>query len=1259
MNESGSRIFIGTKNGLDILDRSTNRIDRMKFADLDKDEIRSIVVDNQGYIWVGTYIRLVRLSPDLQHCKRYDSKGLPVTSVNSIYKDNKGDIWAMFWEKGLYKYRPSIDRFEKMPKVGNLDNPFRLFQDRQGRYWLTTWADGIFSMHRPSDRTVSYKSMNITGLKDKATSNFYSIIQDEKNGYIWMVGASGLVIARPEKDSLIVMNSMDLSAKMNYILNDVFNDRSGNIWLTSSNGVYYIDLYSASIYNFSFASLMSEYNVAPLFTAFYIDYDGDIWLSQKRSGFGFCSSSGRMTLYQDIPALSGHVDLFDIASINHFSLMPDYVWVLPQFNSCAYVMTKSGGMPSIIKTFDFNKIHGGFPTYFFEDNAHNIWISTTKGLLAKPLGADFQNVNIPLNDISSIAEDSDGNIWLATISKGLFYAKPYMLNGRIHYDKPANITQTNSKLPTNHIETICYDDCHQQMWIGTDEGAVIIYDIRKRTFEDAPIHLNNYMNGKIQNIIKDCYGNIWIKTSKAVLKYDVKDKSCIKYNADDGITVQAYSQNAFCYRGTDDIYFGGYGGIVRFNVNSLVHNTKTVSRPIISDIKINNESILDSAYKEPNKLSIKERKVTLGSDAENIEIDFTSCEYGYPKKIIYAYKLHGVDRDWVYTNGERNYAFYNKLSKGSHILQIRATDANGRWSGDTVCYTIEQLPAFYETTFAYILYFLAIVTMTVLTYCSIHRRIILRQRMHILKIEKDKEEELTRTKLKYFTNVSHNFLTPITIISCIIDQMSMNSSSEASNFRRIRANLKNLKELIQQVLDFRKMEHGDMKIEVAKGDLVSYIRKACNDYFEPLMQRKSLDFCFDTEQETLPAYFDANKMDKILMNLLSNAYKYTDKGGIRVVLSSIEDGKHRYAIIQVADTGKGISEEDQKRIFDPFYTVEKSRNDSNGIGLSLVKDLVRLHHATMKTDSAPDKGTTFTICLPIDAESYADNEFAANPEEQNIGKLEDEMTILEDRHEHDSTLKNCDDNTLLIVEDNEELLELMSKIFSNYHHVLNAHNGIEAIQVIERNEPDIIISDVMMPEMDGLELCHHLKSDIKTSHIPIILLTARTTPEDRVACYDAGTDGYIAKPFELKVLKARIDNFLKMKHEKQREFRKGGMQNADELGISDMDKKFIKDAVALIESNIDNDGLDVNFIAGKLLVSNSSLYRKIKSISGMSPVEFIRSIRLKHAYELLMQGNKTITEIAYECGFSTSRYFSTCFKAEFGVTPTEIKIEKD
>jgi AraC-like DNA-binding protein len=200
---------------------------------------------------------------------------------------------------------------------------------------------------------------------------------------------------------------------------------------------------------------------------------------------------------------------------------------------------------------------------------------------------------------------------------------------------------------------------------------------------------------------------------------------------------------------------------------------------------------------------------------------------------------------------------------------------------------------------------------------------------------------------------------------------------------------------------------------------------------------------------------------------------------------------------------------------------------------------------------------------------------------------------------------------------------------------------------------------VMMPEMDGLELCHHLKSDIKTSHIPIILLTARTTPEDRVACYDAGTDGYIAKPFELKVLKARIDNFLKMKHEKQREFRKGGMQNADELGISDMDKKFIKDAVALIESNIDNDGLDVNFIAGKLLVSNSSLYRKIKSISGMSPVEFIRSIRLKHAYELLMQGNKTITEIAYECGFSTSRYFSTCFKAEFGVTPTEIKIEKD
>ena len=661
---------------------------------------------------------------------------------------------------------------------------------------------------------------------------------------------------------------------------------------------------------------------------------------------------------------------------------------------------------------------------------------------------------------------------------------------------------------------------------------------------------------------------------------------------------------------------------------------------------------------EDYSLNRKEWTLTLGADARNIEIDFSARNYSYPDKILYAYRIKGIDEDWVYTNGDRQYAFYNKLPVGKYKLELRATDVNGLWSGRIVKYTIIKKPAFYETWWAYTLYFFVFAGLLLLLYRRIKRRMELRNELRISQIEKEKSEELTQAKLSYFTNVSHDFLTPITIISCLIDDVEITYRNSIPQLEKMRSNLRKLKRLIQQVLDFRKMESGNMKLKITLGNLSAFIGDMCKVNFEPLMHKKHILCRFSTDNEQVPAYFDADKMEKVIFNLLSNAYKYTDEGGeINVALSQEQQDSHSYVIIRVSDTGRGIRPENLPLIFNRFFTDKEGANvESNGIGLSLVKEMLDLHHAQITVQSEWQKGTSFIIRLPIDKDSYHADEFVSMEQIAGIDKLElvsgsePEGGWIE-RNENAAL---TDDRRMLIVEDNEELLDLMYHIFSRRRQVYIAHNGVEALSVIENNEVDIVVSDVMMPVMDGLELCRHLKADIRTSHIPVILLTAKTTAEDRVECYRAGADGYIAKPFELKVLEARIENFLACKRVRQEEFQSAPEINTEKLETSSIDQKFLNQVIAIIEKHMEESDLDMGLLSDQLCMSKSTLYRKIKVMTGLSPVEFVRNIRLKHAHQLLETGEHSVANVAYASGFSNPKYFSTCFKEQFGISPKDL-----
>ena len=652
---------------------------------------------------------------------------------------------------------------------------------------------------------------------------------------------------------------------------------------------------------------------------------------------------------------------------------------------------------------------------------------------------------------------------------------------------------------------------------------------------------------------------------------------------------------------------------------------------------------------------MRSQTISLEAGDKNIEIDFSSLNYAFPDKIKYAYKMDGVDDDWVYVRGDRQFAFYNQLPKGKRTFYLKTTDVNGLWSNYVAEVQVFKQPAFYETLWAYVSYVIFVLLCLYLFYRRMKRRMQLRHELRIAQIDKEKSEELVQTKLRYFTNISHDLLTPLTIITCLIDDAEMTSNNRISQLSMIRSNVNKLRRLLQQILDFRKVESGNMKLAVSKGDVISFVDDVCRVNFAPLMRKKNQTFTFMAKDKHLTGYFDRDKLDKIVSNLLSNACKYTKDGGdIKLLMELLFEFGHRQLRIQVIDTGEGIAPADLENIFKRFYTANnRDESESNGIGLSLTKDLVELHHGTIGVESELGKGSTFTVDLPIDKDSYEEYELMEGELSANNVKAD---VILENEELTDSeTVENLRtaDNHLLLVEDNEELLYLMERILSRHYHVLIAKDGLEALDIIKDNEIDIIISDVMMPEMDGLELCRTLKSNLETSHIPIILLTAKNTAEDRIECYNAGADGYISKPFELKILEARINNFIMHKKNKQEEFRTNVEVYIDSLETSSIDKEFLDKVISVIKSNMSEGDFDVVQLADALAVSKSSLYRKMKIETGLSPIEFIRNIRLKHGSQLLKDRSISVAEVAYECGFSNPKYFATCFKEEFGVTPKE------
>lgn len=1246
-------LLIGTNKGLNLLNKKTYQIEHFQDKVLGNQMIRSIVTAKNGYIWIGTAAHIFCYTPDLTSFKVYD-KSIPWGGINFLYEDQEGNIWVTLWRNGLAKYDPLNDTFIVYPPIGKLNNPFKIFQDNRKQYWICTWGDGIYRFNPEADegRMYTHQPLLVNG-EETTEKTFFSITQDNRNQSLWFMSISGLhVLQYDDNNRLKDVDVSHLFHDYNNIFSEIIRDRAGNLWIgTYGEGVLVINFDKPVIENYPLSTIKKQTGTAPNITAIYEDYEGDLWINQNRQGLAFFNpKQDKVSFYTDNPALKNLIGMNLVKCISDFRSIPNEVWIGTEVDSKIYCLQKKNGQATLARQIDLSQVkeHSGHICIFFEDKKNNIWIVTTTSLFVKPHQTDLiKEVPFAQNNITGIAEDTRGSIWIGCKDSGIYKIAP---TNFLDTDSIAieHFNKNNAELQSNNIEAICADN-NGKVWIGTKEGNIIVYDVVEKNFHELSKELR--MTGEsILNIVSDDYGHIWIVTNNKITEYNPDNNALRYYTESDGIQVNSFSIRSYYKNKRGKIYFGGNKGIAAFLPSSNLSATAKNPKTLITDIKINNESVFSQNSNE--RFDIQSQTLTLGPNDKNIEIGFSSMDYTSPSKIRYAYKIDSTNEEWIYPEENRQFAIFSELKKGHHTFYVKATDEYNLWSNHIAKLKIYKQAAFYESDQAYAIYVSLFLILAYISFRTIKNRIKLRNELKIAQIRKDKAEELAQTKLRYFTNISHDFLTPLTIISCLIDDVETTHKDKIRHFDTMRSNINRLRRLLQQVLDFRKVESGNMRLKLSYGDIIMFIKDTCYTNFLPLMNKKNITFSFHSEPNQIFAYFDADKIDKIIYNLLSNAFKYTPENGeVKIRLEKYTKQEHPHLFIRISDTGVGIPPKDIKHVFTRFYNNKTGNaSETNGIGLSLTKDLVELHHGTINVESLVNSGTSFMITFPIDRDSYNDLELGKS---EDIIMYEKDITQAADEELPDEKHESKEETTILLVEDNEELLKLIGNILSKYYRILTAINGVEALSVIAENNIDIIISDVMMPEMDGLELCRKVKEDLETSHIPIILLTAKSSTDDRIDCYNAGADGYISKPFDLKVLEARINNFVTNKKSKQEEFKSDVEINISKLEYVSIDEEFLKKAVSIIEEYLSEFDFDVNIFAERLHMSKSSLYRKIKTMTGLSPIEFIRNIKLKHACQMLKDSSISIAEVAYSSGFSDPKYFTTCFKTEFNMTPRD------
>lgn len=1220
---------------------------------------------NDDGLWVSTYYRGIEYlninNGQFTHYNRSTVPSLPSNQTwtvldggdNNLYIGHVGSGFSIFSlkDKSVKNFQNETGNPTSLP--GN--DVFCIIKDANGNIWLGT-NNGLALYNAANDNFITFRNnkndkyatlcsriLSIRQLKDNRLW-----IASELNGIAILNLKQGMFLSPEELSIEYIQEGDDSRSLSNASARCIFQDSFDNIWIgTWGGGINFISSKPPLFTTLSYSPIPNNENSLnnKVASSLCMDRQGRIWIGTDGGGINVFEGEKRIAIYKkesgDIPSN------FILASLQDSK---GNLWFGSYQGGISYYDSRNRRFRSISlmgqSNLDVRTI--------YEDAQHNIWVGYSGGIVVlNPLTMKIiqhyntDNSELHSDFIRSIAQDEKGRFWIGTFGDGLGIYTPNL-------QKIKTFTQRDG-FCSNTINQIIQDK-QKRMWIGTGEGLVCFLstdELNYKTYQRK----DGLINTNICAITEDKKGNIWFSNNKGISCY-VTNKGCFyNYDHSDDVPAGSFSSSCVTQSKNGQIYFGSINGVCCFNPD-ITMNEQPAPAAVVTEMKIlgrlsnleNNDMIINLS---------KGQNVELSHAQNSFGLTFNVQNYSLVNQVEYVYMLKGLENSW-YTVNENNSVTFRNIPPGKYEFLIKARIHNQKWPEEATSLTIRINPPLWLTWWAKLIYILVSISITYLILHAYKKKLDLESLYTLEKKNHEQEQELNQERLRFYTNITHELRTPLTLILGPLEDMQKEASLPAKQAQKlsvIHQSALRLLNLINQILEFRKTETQNKKLCVSKGNIAPLIYEIGLKYKE-LNQNTKIDFRIQIEKEEMFLFFDKEIITIVLDNLISNAIKYTEQGCVTLSLHQTMRNEVAYTEIKVSDTGYGISAEALPHIFDRYYQESgKHQASGTGIGLALVKNLVTLHEGEIRAESIQNEGSTFYISL------LTDNIYPNALHADSTEPVQEEMnqnTELE--YSQEATL-DTSKPILLIVEDNEEIQKYIVESFTDSFEVITANNGEEGKQQALSRIPDIVVSDIMMPVMDGITLCKQLKDDVRTSHIPIILLTAKDSLQDKEEGYEVGADSYLTKPFSASLLRSRINNLLdsrkKLVAQFQAQSTPGSQIDLSEKRIviaealSKLDNEFIEKITLLIEENLSSEKIDINYLSDKMCMSGSTLYRKMKALTGLSTNEYIRKVKMENAERLLLEGKFNISEIAYKVGMNSTGYFRQCFKEEFGVSPSD------
>jgi len=1231
--DENKTLWIGTNKGVYRYNETGEKFTLVKALPLEN--INAIQADKKGKLWVMSNADLYSYDPASEKAKAYTPDNIPgVVSSLSITPDSS--LWISTSTGLLKKYMPQTDSFMTYEVYEKKGKPVRFLIEKIYPVSNQTFLIGTINQGvKFYDANTKECREVVTYNPDKTEIYAREFIRQSENEY-WIGTETGVVIYDVEKNTVKQLKKQydDPYSLSDNVIYTFCKDREGGLWIgTFFGGLnYYPKQYTA------FEKFFPEYSV-PSISGNAIheickDRYGNLWVGTEDAGLNKIDLQKRTFSYFKPTGAAGSVTYHNIHGL---LATGNELWI-GTFEHGLDVMDIRTG--KVIRHYsagpDSNSFKGNFIITIYQMRSSDLLIGTWKGLFKyNRITDNFSPFAFFNSEIQALLEDDEGTLWACTLGNGVLYYNPKTLQkGNLQYE-----AGNSNSLSNNHVNGV-FEDSRKNLWFAT-EGGLCKYDRYKKVFTRYTTK-NGLPDNLIFRILEDDSKKLWISTSKGLVCFDPDAESMRTYTQSNGLLSDQFNYNSSFKDADGRMFFGSVKGLISFNPAEFIKNTSTP--PVyITGFQVNNKELTVNNTKSPLKESITyTRSITLPYDQSTFSIDFAALSYTVPEMNEYSYRMVGLDKDWTYLKSNRK-AYFTKLSPGKYTFKVKGSNSSGVWNEKEAALEINISPPFWASIWAYIFYASLCISIAYILIRNYLARAEEKNRRKIEVLEMEKEREIYHAKIEFFTNVAHEIRTPLTLIKMPLDKLikKENNNIEINdNLKMMEKNTNRLIDLTNQLLDFRKTETDKFSLNFVKTDISDLLRETYSG-FKPAAEQKNLNFKMELPGLSLQAYVDPEALKKILSNLFNNAIKYAETEVFaRLRPFSSED---KFFTIEIKNDGYVIPYDQKEKIFEPFYRIkETEKQPGTGIGLPLSRSLAELHKGVLDLKHSENKLNIFVLTLPM----HQEKEFNLHNDEPAMQEAEESKPDKEENIHSTNPI-------ILFVEDNKEILDFTCKELASDYTVYKALNGAEALEILKVENIQLVISDIMMPVMDGLELCKKIKTNLEYSHIPIILLTAKNTLHSKIEGLEVGADAYIEKPFSFEHLQAQISNLLSNRNKIKEYFASSPLVHIKSIGYSKTDKNFLEKLNAVIDENLTTTDIDVEHLAKIMNMSRPTFYRKIKALSNLTPHELINIAKLKKAAALLAEGNYRVYEVASMIGYSLQTNFARDFHKQFGMTPTE------